>query len=264
MSICDILVIDDEQVIIDSITKLCSFEGWKVDAVLDARKGLGLLLEKDYRIVICDIMMPEMDGFQFLDELLKRKISTPVIITTGYSTVENAVKSLNSGAIDFLAKPFSFDELISILKRGLRIAEIRQAQINDKDQGVVHFVPCPSNYSHLGYASWVSPENDGTIKIGATDLYLRALLQPLKIELLFKDEEIVQGNPCAQISTGDDLKHSLLAPLTGRILERNDVLHTQPELLEKDPFFKGWIYRILPSNPEYEMKHLMTCNIDQT
>ncbi len=51
-------------------------------------------------------MMPDIDGFKFLDELRKIEISSPVIMTTGYSTVENAVKSLYNGAIDFIPKPF--------------------------------------------------------------------------------------------------------------------------------------------------------------
>jgi len=97
----DILAIDDEQVVLDSIVKLCSADDFKVDPVMDANKGLHNLKNNEYRLIICDIMMPEMDGFQFLSHIYKNRINTPAIITTGFSTVENAVNSLAQGAINF-------------------------------------------------------------------------------------------------------------------------------------------------------------------
>lgn len=260
----DILVIDDEQVIIDSVKKLCSSEGWKVDTALDARTGLGKIDHQPYRIIICDIMMPEIDGFKFLDELKSRNIDTPVIITTGYSTVENAVRSLNSGAIDFLAKPFTFDELISIIKRGIRVKEIFNsvAMQTSDETDAVGFVPCPTQYNRLGYTSWAFLENDGTVKIGLTDLLVRVIDPVINIELLPKDDEIIQGNPCINLFTESQLQHVLLSPMTGRIVETNDRIVSDVSLLEKDPYFEGWIYRIIPSSLEYEIKHLTPCGED--
>jgi len=100
-----ILVIDDEQVILNAVTRIGSAEGLNVDSDNDAASALKKLSHKEYSLILCDIMMPQMDGFAFLDEMQKRKILTPVIMITGYSTVENAVKSLYKGAIDFVPKP---------------------------------------------------------------------------------------------------------------------------------------------------------------
>lgn len=263
-----ILAIDDEQVILDSIVKLCSTEGWHVDAVIDATRGIKKLKEQAYDLIICDIMMPEMDGFEFLDYLRKNDIRTPVIITTGFSTVENAVKSLYKGAIDFLAKPFTFDELISCVGRGLRYGKLQtllktSSVDSDSFDDAVVFIPCPPKYKRLGYASWIFLEDDGSVKIGLSDLFFRTIENVQGIELLNEGDEIIQGNSCLQIETGDQLIHNILAPISGRIIRRNEQVANNHTLVEKDPYFKGWIYTVVPANLDYETKHLVPCSSDR-
>ena len=110
-----ILIIDDEQVILDAVSKIALSEGWEVDTVLNVKDGLNKLKINKYSLILSDIMMPETDGFQLLEELYAKQIDIPVIMITGYSTVENAVKSLYKGAIDFIPKPFTIDELVSTM-----------------------------------------------------------------------------------------------------------------------------------------------------
>jgi len=258
----DILAIDDEEVILASIVKLCSAENLRVDSVLDAKEGLNKLDKNDYRLIICDIMMPEMDGFQFLEFLYKNRIETPVIITTGFSTVENAVKSLARGAIDFLPKPFTVDELLSVVFRGLKYQEIISSQeMIDVDAKKitpqqVAFVSCPANYLCLGYASWAVVEGAGSVKIGVTDLFLKTVATIKKIDFFNLDEEVVQGNTCAFARTEDQMTHQLLAPLTGRIIKKNDKLGRDINIIDKDPYFEGWLYTIIPSDLDYEIDRL--------
>ena len=119
-----ILAIDDEDVIVESIVRLLSAEGLNVDISLNADDALLKIGKHRYHLIITDLMMPGMDGFQLLAELHKQNVHIPVIITTGYSTMENAVKSLYEGAIDFLPKPFTVDELLSCVERGLNYGKI--------------------------------------------------------------------------------------------------------------------------------------------
>ncbi|MDP3829852.1 MAG: response regulator, partial [Ignavibacteriaceae bacterium] len=79
----DILVVDDEQVIIDSVIKIAKMEDVSIDSALDVPTALIKLETNNYNLIFSDIMMPGMDGFQFLQEIAQRKIKTPVIITTG-------------------------------------------------------------------------------------------------------------------------------------------------------------------------------------
>ncbi|MCW9066768.1 MAG: response regulator, partial [Ignavibacteriaceae bacterium] len=89
-----ILVIDDEQVILDAVSRIVSAKEIKVEVETNAKNALKMLSQKDYSLVLCDILMPEMNGFSVLEEIQSRKVNIPVIMITGYSTVENAVNSL--------------------------------------------------------------------------------------------------------------------------------------------------------------------------
>lgn len=262
----DILTIDDEQVIIDAVDKICSAEGFKVDSSIDAKNALEKLSKNTYKIIVCDIMMPDFDGFEFLDEIMRRKISSPVIMTTGYSTVENSVRSLYNGAIDFLPKPFTADEILTSVKRGLKYADIQkqiiESKIKENDELII-YVPCPAKYFRLGYASWAVEENAGSILVGVTDLFLKTIERIDAIELFKIDDEIVQGNQCAEIKSKDGLIHNILSPLTGRIIERNEEVLEDLNIVEKDPYFKGWFYRVFPSESEYELKQLIPCSSDR-
>ncbi len=148
-----ILVIDDEQVILNAVSRIASAEGLNVDSDNDAASALKKLSHKEYSLILCDIMMPQMDGFTFLDEMQKRKILTPVIMITGYSTVENAVKSLYKGAIDFVPKPFTFEELNSSISRGIKFYRVQKGIEDAKfrnDKTSILYVPGPPKYKRLG------------------------------------------------------------------------------------------------------------------
>lgn len=260
------MVIDDEQVILDAVKKICCAENYNVEGSLDVKDAFNKLERKKFDLLLCDIMIPEIDGFQFLDEINHRKIESPVIMTTGYSTVENAVNSLYKGAIDFIPKPFSADELLNSVARGMRYLEnqkkIKEAEILKQDSALI-YVPCPATYYRLGYAFWAHLENKGTAKIGVTDLFLKTIESVLEIKFLKTEDEIVQGTSCLQITCIDGLSHAVLSPVSGRIIEINEELSQNKTLIEKDPYFRGWLYRIIPNDIEYELKQLIPCSSDR-
>lgn len=261
-----ILLIDDEQVILDAVSKIASLERWEVDTVMNVQDGLDKLSRNKYELILSDIMMPDKDGFQLLEALYSEQNNIPVIMITGYSTVENAVKSLYNGAIDFIPKPFTYEEITSSICRGLEYREIQrrvaEAEKSGKDESII-FVTCPAKYNRLGYMSWMNLEYEGSARVGATDLFLETIEDITKISLLENDDLLIQGNSCAKFETNDSLMHTCLAPLGGRIVERNEKIISDPSLLEKDPFFEGWLYRIIPSDIEYDMKYLIPCSSDR-
>ncbi len=270
MKFIDILAIDDEQVINDAIKRICATEDLSVQTVTTAEEGLELLSKEKFRLIVSDIMLPGLDGFQFLDELNSRSIKTPVIVISGFSTIENAVTVLKKGAIDFLPKPFTYEELMSGVHRGLEYSNILERISSQKpletDNSIfnidsdIHYVPCPPKYYRLAHISWLNITIEGTAIIGTSDLYLRTIKTVSKIELLEPEENIYQGISCVQIYGSDELQHPLLAPVSGKIIERNENLLKNPSLLEKDPYFKGWIYKIIPTDLEYERKFWEVCS----
>ena len=248
----DILVIDDERVVIDSVVKVGESQGYRVDSARTAKSALSRLHSQPYKMIICDDMMPEMDGFRFLREIRRIGIDTPVIMTTGLSTLHNAVESLLSGAIGFLPKPFTMEELMSRISRAFKYAEllgrIRAGELNDSDT----FRRCSEEYRRLGHASWIKVENTGVVNVGVVDLFLKTIDAISRIELLDDNEHVYQGNPCARFETENHLIHDLRSPISGKIIARNDKLTEDIELLVQDPYNEGWLYRVIPSNLEKE------------
>jgi CheY-like chemotaxis protein/glycine cleavage system H lipoate-binding protein len=261
----DILVIDDEEIVLEAVRHICTAEGLTVETARDGASALRALEAHRYRLVMCDIMMPEMDGFEVLAEVQRRSAATPVIISTGYSTVENAVRSLYAGAIDFVPKPFTADELMSTLRRGLRyrdLVSLRSVRTGPPEEAPLFTVPCPPRYYRLGYMSWTTLDSDGTALLGVSHAFARTVDRISRLDFVEEQEDIVQGIRCASIETAEGLTHPILSPLSGKVIARNPDLGADPHIVEKDPYFAGWLYRIIPSNPEYELSHLTPCGSD--
>lgn len=257
----DILIIDDEQVVIDSLKKICDINNYSADFALEAQTALKKISEIKFKLIICDIMMPGMDGFQFLNELRNKSIDTPVIITSGYSTIENAVHSLYSGALDFIPKPFTFDEITSIIKRCLKYRELTNLSLT-KNNAII-YVPCPAKYYRLGYSCWVNELLDGSVNIGATDIFIKTLENIQSVEFLEIDSTINQAEPIIKIISEDGTINQLYSAISGRIIENNQKLLRDINLLEKDPYFAGWLYRVIPSQFESEISMLTPCSSDR-
>jgi len=254
----DILVIEDEPMVTQAVVMVCGEEGMTVTAVDNASEALRLLQEGRFRLVLCDIMMQGMDGFQFLEQLARSGLQVPVIMMTGYSTVENAVRSLSAGALDYLPKPFTAEELLTIIRRCLRSSALLEAAESAglEREGAMGFVPCPDRYLRLGYVSWVLMEGEGTARIGVCDLFLKAAEGIRALELAMPGEDLLQGIPCAVATAPDGSTHGIMCPMSGKVLEVNADVESRPSLVEKDPYFKGWLYRILPADPESNLQWL--------
>lgn len=261
----DILVIDDEQVVIDAVTKICALDGYTVDSALGVSSALEKLTKNYYHIIICDIMMPDGDGFQILEHLNKSNNDTVIIMMTGYSTVENAVKSLYMGAVDFIPKPFTVDELLGSVFRSNKFISIKKRQVELSKSGgsELAYVNCPAKYLRLGQSTWVYYEKEGSVLIGISDLFIKTINSVKEINLFQIDDEIAQGISCAQIISADDRIHKVLSPVSGRIVEVNESIKSNISLLEKDPYFAGWIYRLIPNDYDFESKLLVPCSSDR-
>ena len=113
----NILVIDDESVICNACHLILSEKGYMVERQLTGKSGLDALKSGQYHIVLLDMMLPDMDGMDILKMIKKENPAVCIIVMTGYSTVSNAVKAMKFGAYDYLAKPFTDDELVSAVEK---------------------------------------------------------------------------------------------------------------------------------------------------
>jgi heavy metal response regulator len=111
-----VLVVEDERKIADFIRKGLSEHGYAVDVAYDGEEALDWPSVADFDIVILDIMLPVRDGIEVCRELRRRGIQTPVLMLTARDAIEDRVRGLDSGADDYLVKPFAFAELLARLR----------------------------------------------------------------------------------------------------------------------------------------------------
>ena len=129
-----ILIVEDEQKTGDYLKQGLSEAGFVADLARDGIDGLHLALTDDYDLVVLDVMLPKLDGWQVLREIRHQGKQLPVLFLTARDQVEDRVKGLEFGADDYLVKPFAFSELLArvraLLRRG-RTSEPELLQVAD-------------------------------------------------------------------------------------------------------------------------------------
>lgn len=115
-----ILIIDDEDVICKGCKQTLEKDGFEVDYAQNGIVGLAKLHDKAYHIVLIDLMMPQIKGLDVLESVKKYDPDIVKIIITGFATEQVITEALKKGAYDYLAKPFSANELREIIKRALQ------------------------------------------------------------------------------------------------------------------------------------------------
>ena len=114
-----ILIVDDEPRMCKSLKTLLSTQSYDVQTCYSGNEALSSLAKNKYDLVLQDVFMEAMDGFQVFNNIKNQKINTPVIIMTGSASTDTAVKALRMGACDYLKKPFESQELFSSVKKVL-------------------------------------------------------------------------------------------------------------------------------------------------
>lgn len=120
-----ILVIDDDEKITSMLRRGLAFEGYDVHTARNGAEGLSTVMAADPDLIILDVMMPQMDGFEVCRRLREGGSSVPVLMLTAKDEVENRVKGLDTGADDYLVKPFALEELLARVRALLRRKEAK-------------------------------------------------------------------------------------------------------------------------------------------
>ena len=123
-----VLYVEDEKFLADAVKHNLEKQGIDVDYAADGEEGLDKAVSNIYDCVVLDIMLPKLSGIDILKRMRERKISTPVIMLSALSEVEDKVRGLDSGADDYLAKPFKTVELVARINALLR----RPSQVKDE------------------------------------------------------------------------------------------------------------------------------------
>ena len=131
-----ILIIDDERAIRRALREILEFEEFEVVEAENGKEGFEKASSTSFDMIFCDIKMPQMDGMEVLDELLKAKIDTPVIMISGHGNVETAVQAIKKGAFDFIEKPLDLNRILVTIRnakdRTVLVEETKQLKTTVK------------------------------------------------------------------------------------------------------------------------------------
>ena len=129
-----ILAVDDEPIILDSFRNILVLEGFSVDTVESGPEALGLVQRHDYDFVFTDLKMPGMDGVEVVKAVRHLRPDADIAVITGYATIESAVETMQHGAMAYVQKPFTADELAEfantlLIKRQARLEAQRKPTV---------------------------------------------------------------------------------------------------------------------------------------
>lgn len=245
-----LLVVDDEQVYCDGCQRIFSRQGFRVEGSNDAAEALNLATENDYSAIILDVKMPNMDGIRFLEHLRALKPDTPVILMTGYPSIQNAASALRLGASDYVTKPFTPEQITAAVRGLLRseVSEYDEAQAaSTTDAETVDAEP--GELVFLGRA-WAHLGDRSAVRVGGA--VPRPETPSVQLQLPRVGDIVHQGLPLFAVCNNEGIAVAVPAPLTGMVLEVNSALESNPELLWEHACGLGWVAKIAPTRLEQE------------
>lgn len=252
-----ILAVDDEAIVLDSFRKILVIAGYSVDTVETGKEAIGLIQKSDYDFVFTDLKMPEMDGLDVTKAVKHMRPDVDVIMITGYATIESAVDAMKFGALDYVQKPFTEDELVDFVNKSLIR---RQAKIEKQIRPKVHLVTPSTGESKSEHVfnvpaglfisaehTWVSIEVTGLVRVGIDDFAQKIIGQIDKIVLPKKGQKMKKGDPLFSIKQNSRIL-TFPTPISGEISSVNTELIDHVELLKVKPYEVGWICCIAAMN----------------
>lgn len=114
-----VLIVDDEELLRHSLSVELISEGYEVETAGDGDEAIELLRQKTFDIILLDIRMPKINGFEVLKFIKQNKPDVRVIMLTAYADVRNAIEAMKLGAIDFVSKPYDLVDILSSIQRAL-------------------------------------------------------------------------------------------------------------------------------------------------
>jgi ActR/RegA family two-component response regulator len=242
-----IMVVDDELPVCRSVSKALEREDYTVEMALSAEEALKKSKASPYDVIITDLMMPGLSGMDLLKVIQGEAPDTRVIMITGYPSIATAVEALKRGAFDYIPKPFTPDELRSLVSRAL-------ASRLYHGEGEIQAPPgtycIPEN-------SWVRMDEEHNARIGIHHVFLGSIKRITGIELPKPGEMRYQGEACVRVTDTDGHVHKVWTPVSGKVIATNTKVESDFSILSEDPYGAGWLLQITPTNLDAELPGLV-------
>jgi len=252
-----ILAVDDEPVVLDSFRKILVLAGFSVDTVESGPEALTLLRMRDYDFLFTDLKMPEMNGIEVVKAAKHLRPDMDVAVITGYGTIESAVETMQFGAVDYVQKPFTEEELIAIanrllVKREARLDLQRRPTVRVVAPAVAETV-AGREYCVPGGAfvspghTWARIDPGGQVWVGLDDFARKALKNIERVEIPAVGARVKRGDPLFTVRRGAE-SAKFLSPVSGQVTQVNDALRRSPELAMQSHYDRGWVCLVRPTD----------------
>jgi CheY-like chemotaxis protein/glycine cleavage system H lipoate-binding protein len=263
--VAKILCVDDEDIILDSFRKILVLDGYSVDTVTKGQEALKLIQSHHYDFLFTDLKMPEMDGVEVTKAVKHLRPDIDVVIITGYASVETAVETMKYGAMDYVQKPFTDDELLAFVKKAVIKRQDRiQKQIKPKVH-ITHLADAKSSmmcefaipggvFISQGHC-WVSMEQDGNVKVGIDDFAKKLIGKVDAIEFPNLGMVVKMGQPLFTVKQGNK-SITFNSPVSGKVIKLNKPLQYDIELLNVTPYDSNWVCELDAEDIDTELKNL--------
>lgn len=259
-----ILAVDDEAIVLDSFRKILVIAGYSVDTVEVGKEAIGLIQKNDYDFVFTDLKMAEMDGLDVTKAVKHLRPDIDVIVITGYGTIESAVDAMKFGAMDYVQKPFTEDELVDFVDKSLIR---RQARI-EKQRPKIHLVTPSSGESTAEQVYnvpagvfispehiWLSIELNGALKVGIDDFALKVIGQIDEVVPPKKGKKVKKGAPLFSIRQ-DSRTLTFPSPVSGEVSSINTDLIDNVEIFKVKLYEVCWVCCLAPTNLTRDLQTL--------
>ena len=246
--IASILCVDDEEVILNSFRKILVLDGYSVDTVETGQEALGLIQTHDYDFVFTDRKMPAMSGTDVAKSVKHLRPDIDVVIITGFATVDSAVECMKHGAMDYVEKPFTEDELLvftkhALIKRRDRIQKQLKPRVHIMEPGEHGFAgefSIPGGILISSGHVWASLADDGTARVGLDDFAKKLLGRIDTIDFPNIGMNVKAGQALFSVNQGHR-RAQFYAPLSGKVTKLNEDLRESCAILDETSYGQNWI-----------------------
>ena len=260
-----ILCVDDEDVILDSFRKILVLDGYAVDTVKSGPEAINLIKSNHYDFLFTDLKMPEMDGVEVTKTAKYLRPDIDVVIITGYATVDTAVECMKLGAMDYVQKPFTEDELLEFTKKALikrqdRIQKqlkprVHIAHLTEKEKLGSGEFAIPGGVFISESHCWAAVGQDGIVKVGLDDFAKKIIGKIDSIDFPNLGMVVAKGQPLFNIKQGNKIVQ-FASPVSGLVKALNHNLAEDLEALDFTPYEKNWVCSIDAENLDTELPEL--------
>jgi len=260
-----ILAVDDEAIVLDSFRKILVIAGYSIDTVETGPEAVGLVRKNDYDFVFTDFKMPGMDGVEVTKAVKHLRPDVDVVLITGYASIESAVETMKFGAMDYVEKPFTADELTELVNKLVIRRQARlEAEITPQIRLITpsvsasdsrHEFNIPAGVFVAPSHSWVNLVLNGMVRVGIDDFTHKTIGRIDAVELPGKGRIVTKGTQLFAIQQGDQ-SLSVPSPVSGKVTAVNIELLDNPNLIKLKPYELGWFCKIEPTRLTDDLKEM--------